>query len=63
MNYISKLRLENEDLKTQLEAINEEIVNKLRYLQSDKFRGFDNNNVNAEEVQRMLYEIRDLTPF
>ena len=60
MNYISKLKTENENLKNQFEFIDKQIVNKLSYLQSEKFRGFENNYVNAEEVQRMLYELRQM---
>jgi hypothetical protein len=58
MNYISKLQNETNDLKDQLETINRQLTNDLAYLSSEKFQGFENNYVNADEVKRILFELR-----
>lgn len=58
MNYIQKLKQENEMLKQSIECADLKITEKLTYLTSSKFQGHENNFVNATEAYQMLMDIR-----
>ncbi|CAB4152803.1 hypothetical protein UFOVP606_27 [uncultured Caudovirales phage] len=60
MNYIAKLKeLQEKNLQGTLEleaAINDLLI----YLASDKFAGVENNYVNASEMFRRVFELKQL---
>ncbi len=58
MNYIKKLENQVEDYKQQLHATQETCNEFLKYLRGEKFLGFENNFVNAQEVRNMIEQIR-----
>lgn len=58
MNYIKRLATENTELKENIEAVIDTLNDKLRYLSSSKFQGYENNFVNAEEAYKMIAEIK-----
>jgi hypothetical protein len=59
MNYIKQLQNKVESMNTTLKNISE-IENELRrYLNSDKFQGFENKFVNPDDVLRYLEPLRN----
>ena len=60
MNYIKKLeQMQEKNVQSAFEL--EETINELLiYLASDKFAGVENNFVNASEMYRRVFEIKQL---
>lgn len=63
MNYIKQLQLKNEELQKKLDEADAILVEKMKYLCSEKFQGMENNYVNATEALNMLYIIRNTIAF
>ncbi len=58
MNHIIKLQNQVKDYKNQLDEVQETCNHFLKYLRSEKFMGFENDYVNAQEVRNMIEQIR-----
>jgi len=62
MNYIKKLQAENAELKGQLSEIHERLIDYMRYYNSDKFHGTDNDFAHVTtDVYPRLSELKKLT--
>lgn len=60
MNYIKKLEQMQEKNVQSIFELEETINELLIYLASDKFAGVENNFVNASEMYRRVFEIKQL---
>ena len=58
MNYIKRLRQENETLRAEYKKSIEGLDSLIRYCGSGKFSGFDNNYVNPQDIITRVYEIK-----
>lgn len=59
MNYIKQLQQELTDEQLNRASAIDLINAHLRYLSSEKFRGFENNYINAQEVASMMLHLRE----
>lgn len=58
MNYIKQLQEKNKNLQATITDASQEIQDLMEYLGGDKFKGIDNNFVNAREMQSRIIKIR-----
>ncbi len=60
LHYSEILKNEIQDRNDLLKNLSDELTDTLIYLTSDKFRGFENNFVNAQEMANRIVEIRNI---
>jgi hypothetical protein len=59
MNYIKQIQQQIAEQQKQNEETREMITDFMIYLSSEKFQGFENNYVNANEAYNMLATIKN----
>ena len=57
MKYITRLESDNSQLRESISAVDDQIVDFLKYLESSKF--YNNPTIQSVEVYRKLQEIRN----
>ena len=60
LHYSEILKNEIENKSELLKNLSDELTNTLIYLSSNKFQGFENNFVNAQEMANRILEIRNI---
>ena len=59
MHYTERMKHEIREKEETIQMINEELTNMMIYLSSEKFAGFENNFVNAQEMFEKLRNLRN----